>query len=79
MDEAGSLGEVFSALIRHRLPLAWFADGQRVPEDLHPARAWALVERAQQLLNGHRDEVHDEVMAMTFGGLAVNAGVSAHR
>lgn len=79
VDEAGSLGEVFSALMRHRLPLAWFADGQRVPEDLHPARAASLVERAEQLLNGHRELVQDELMAMTFGGLAVHAGVTVNR
>ncbi len=50
LDEAGSLGAALSAVIHARLPLAWVADGQRVPEDLQVARAMPLVERAAELL-----------------------------
>jgi flagellar biosynthesis protein FlhF len=51
LDEAASLGPALSVTVRHALPLAWLADGQRIPEDLSPAlakRVW-LVKRAQQL------------------------------
>ena len=34
-DEATSLGGALSVLIRSSLPLAYVANGQRVPEDLH--------------------------------------------
>jgi flagellar biosynthesis protein FlhG len=37
-DEATSLGGAFSVLIRSGLPLAYVANGQRVPEDLHLMR-----------------------------------------
>lgn len=46
LDEAVSLGGVLSVAIRHDLPLAYMADGQQVPEDLHPARAHRLISRA---------------------------------
>ena len=35
-DEAASLGAVLDTVIRHRLPVHYVANGQRVPEDLHP-------------------------------------------
>ena len=42
IDEAGQLGCVISALIRHDLPLAFVSDGQRVPDDLHSAHSKRL-------------------------------------
>ena len=49
LDEAASLGGVLSAVIRQQLPLMFIANGQRVPEDIHPARAARLVQQAAQL------------------------------
>jgi len=43
VDEAASLGAALSTALRHRLKIAYVCDGQRVPEDLHPAhlrRVW---------------------------------------
>lgn len=51
-DEATSLGPALSTLIRAGLPLAWVANGQRVPEDLHLLRnrqTW-LVKMAVELM-----------------------------
>ncbi len=48
LDECPTLGGALSVVIRHHLPLACVTDGQRVPEDLHPARARDLVNRAAQ-------------------------------
>ncbi len=45
LDEAGCLGPALSALIGCRLPIAFFTDGQQVPEDLHPARSDRLIQR----------------------------------
>jgi flagellar biosynthesis protein FlhF len=46
VDEAAGLGTVLDAVIRHRLPVHYVANGQRVPEDLHPANRHYLVHRA---------------------------------
>ena len=51
MDEAASLGSVISNLVKHQLPLSFIGNGQRVPEDLLPARAEALVAEAVTLAN----------------------------
>lgn len=45
IDEASSLGGVLSVLSSHSLPVAYVSDGQRVPEDLAPARSHSLVSR----------------------------------
>jgi flagellar biosynthesis protein FlhF len=49
IDEAAGLGDALSVAIQHRLPLSYMSDGQRVPEDLHPARAERLIARAVAL------------------------------
>lgn len=49
LDETGRLGASLSIAARHRLPLAYVTDGQRVPEDLHLAEAHRLVLRATEL------------------------------
>ncbi|MDX3904119.1 MAG: flagellar biosynthesis protein FlhF [Pigmentiphaga sp.] len=46
LDEAVRLGGVLDAAIRHRLPLHYMTNGQRVPEDIHAANARLLVHRA---------------------------------
>jgi len=46
VDEAARTGQALDLLIRHRLPLHFVANGQRVPEDLHLANASYLVHSA---------------------------------
>ncbi len=46
LDEANGIGGALDVAIRHKLPLSFVADGQRVPEDLHLADRHQLVERA---------------------------------
>lgn len=50
VDEVGSLGGALTLLIQHRLPAAYVSDGQRVPEDLHAARAHHLVARSVAMM-----------------------------
>ncbi len=45
-DEAPSIGAALDVIIRHKLKLHFVANGQRVPEDLHPAKKEYLVDRA---------------------------------
>jgi flagellar biosynthesis protein FlhF len=73
-DEATSLGGALSALIRARLPLAYVANGQRVPEDLHyakPRKAW-LVKTALELMSRQND-INEDFMAEQFAEVSVNA------
>ena len=46
LDEGGLCGAVLDCLMRYRLELAGLSTGQRVPEDLHPAHASYVVDRA---------------------------------
>ncbi len=46
IDEAVKYGFVLDCIIRHRLELQYVTNGQRVPEDLHPANSQYLVHRA---------------------------------
>jgi flagellar biosynthesis protein FlhF len=68
LDEAPSLGGALSVLIRHKLPLDYTTDGQRVPEDIAAADARVLVCRAVQSL---KNNVADEGLMADRFGLAV--------
>ncbi|WP_087852136.1 flagellar biosynthesis protein FlhF [Photobacterium andalusiense] len=50
LDESLSLGEIICVAIQNALPIAYLADGQRVPEDLKVATGNYLVSRANELL-----------------------------
>lgn len=75
IDEAVELGGVFSGLIEARLPLAYVADGQRVPEDIHVARATSLVSQAVEMCESVRKEPDEDYLAMAFGGTGDHAHV----
>lgn len=49
IDEALSFGPCLDVVIRHQLQVHYVTNGQRVPEDLHPANALYLVDRAFRL------------------------------
>ncbi len=70
VDEAVSLGGVISALVRHKLAAAYVSDGQRVPEDLEPARAHGLVGRAVEIASHNGATADDEVMQRRMSGVA---------
>lgn len=50
LDESLSLGEVMCVTIENALPIAYLADGQRVPEDIKVASGKYLAARANELL-----------------------------
>lgn len=69
IDEAGQLGCVMSALIRHQLPLAWLTDGQNIPDDLHAAdrhKVW-LLQRAVDCINRSEPRIDEHTMAENYG------------
>lgn len=70
LDEAVSIGGTLSLLIRTRLPLGYVCDGQRIPEDLAPARAHQLVVRALSARSRSAAWVDEELLQRRFGGIA---------
>jgi flagellar biosynthesis protein FlhF len=70
LDEASSLGGTLSALVKHQLPVSYVSDGQRIPEDLNPARAHQLVSRAVQLTRIAGATAGEDLLTRRFGGLA---------
>ncbi|WJW74560.1 flagellar biosynthesis protein FlhF [Thiohalobacter sp. IOR34] len=73
LDEAASLGGALAVAAQQQLPLAYVGDGQRVPEDLHPARPHKLVALAASLMQQVEQETDDDTLAERFGGLATHA------
>lgn len=73
LDETTSLGSALSALIAHRLPVAYVSDGQRVPEDLHTARASSLVERAVAIMQQHDGLLEEELFTNVLGRSTADA------
>lgn len=72
-DEAGSLGGAITAVLRSRLPVAYVAHGQRVPEDLRPARSDRLLADAQALVREQASREDDESLAIALGAAGGNA------
>lgn len=60
LDEGGLVGPALDGLIRHRLPVACLASGQRVPEDLHPAQPQLLIDRALRARQPEVFRIHEE-------------------
>jgi flagellar biosynthesis protein FlhF len=74
-DEATSLGGALSVLIRSGLPLAYVANGQRVPEDLHLMRnrqSW-LAKMAVELMRRDSRVVDADTLARNFSEVANHA------
>ena len=67
LDEAASLGGSLSVLIRSQLRLCHVSDGQRVPEDLRPARALDLVSRAVALARDSGASADEDLLRRRFG------------
>jgi flagellar biosynthesis protein FlhF len=70
LDEATSLGGAISTLIRSKLPLAYVSDGQRVPEDLSPARSHQLIARAVELSRKAGAQADEDLLRRRFGNVA---------
>jgi flagellar biosynthesis protein FlhF len=75
LDEATCPGGAVGVAIDHALPLAYYSDGQRVPEDLHAARASGLVEKGVEALKHAESFINDDLIALSFGKEVANAYV----
>jgi flagellar biosynthesis protein FlhF len=70
VDEAASLGGVLSVLARAELPISYVSEGQRVPEDLRPARALELVSSAVQLAKTSGAAADEDLLRRRYGEVA---------
>jgi flagellar biosynthesis protein FlhF len=70
MDEAASLGGVLSVLTRAQLPISYVCEGQRVPEDMRPARALELVSSAVHLAHASGAAADEDLLRRRFGEVA---------
>jgi len=70
LDEATSLGGAISTLIRTRLPVTYVSEGQRVPEDMAPARAHQLIARAVELTRKSGASADEDLLRRRFGSVA---------
>lgn len=68
LDETTRTGGALSVAIRHQLPIAYTADGQRVPEDLHMARGERLVINAMQLIRPGATPAPEPVQSSRYNG-----------
>lgn len=73
VDETTSLGGALSVAVEQQLPIAYFSDGQQVPEDLHPARAHALVSRAVAIMQEVGVGPKDDPVSQLVNGMVVQA------
>ena len=70
LDEATGLGGVLSVVVEQQLRVAYVSDGQRVPEDLRPARAHHLVSKAVGAMQRQGQSYDDESLELTYGALS---------
>jgi flagellar biosynthesis protein FlhF len=70
LDEATGLGALLSVVIAQQLRVAYVSDGQRVPEDLRPARAHHLIGEAVSAMQRQEQTQDDESLELTYGALS---------
>jgi flagellar biosynthesis protein FlhF len=73
LDETTSLGGALSTAVEHKLPVAYVSDGQRVPEDIHIARAPNLIQRAVLVAQQTSQALEQESLNLAFSGMVANA------
>jgi flagellar biosynthesis protein FlhF len=73
LDETTSLGGALSVVCEHRIPVSYISDGQRVPEDLHLARAHTLLNRAVMTARRCRQPLDDDSVELAFSRMASHA------
>jgi len=65
LDECTSLGSMLSVMIEENMPVTFVSDGQRVPEDLHPANTHDLVTKSISLGTKYKEALgsisHDKL------------------
>lgn len=68
VDESTSMGGILSVLIEHGLPLHYITNGQKVPEDIQPARGSQLLKIAMGIVRERKNNYDYNDIAMSFVG-----------
>ncbi|WP_163833154.1 flagellar biosynthesis protein FlhF [Spartinivicinus ruber] len=79
LDEASSLGETVELLMDKHLAVSYITDGQRIPDDIHQARAHQVISRAVAL-SQHAELADSELMSayMQANPMAATSPVQAN-
>lgn len=82
LDEAGSLGEALALSIDRRLPIAYEAFGQAIPDDLQAADRSSLLRRALEMAGEHHESDSSGEdrgrLVREFGNTRVANDISKH-
>ena len=77
VDETAALAPALDAVVRHGLLLAYVANGQRVPEDLHlPNRSYLLHRAFKQPAAGSVHRLRDEEVGLMMPAQAAERGAA---
>lgn len=73
VDETTSLGGAITVAVENNLPISYFCDGQKVPEDIHLARPHTIVSRSVSVMQhmSSTNTQHEE-SASIVGGMVAN-------
>lgn len=75
VDEAIALGDAFTSLLRYKMPLAYWTDGQRIQDDLHQARAADLVSKSVKLAKIRQENKDDRLMLAMLNTASQSTGL----
>jgi flagellar biosynthesis protein FlhF len=66
LDETTNLGAALSVVTEHQLKIAYISDGQRVPEDLHLARAHTLINRCVAIARRSNQPLDNDSLELAY-------------
>ncbi|WP_455212795.1 flagellar biosynthesis protein FlhF [Kaarinaea lacus] len=66
LDETTNLGGALSVVTEHQMPVAYISDGQRVPEDLHLARAHTLINRCVTIARRANQPLDNDSLELAY-------------
>jgi flagellar biosynthesis protein FlhF len=75
LDETTNLGGALSVLVQSRLPVAYICDGQKVPEDIHVARAHTIVNRSVLIARQTNHTIADEALELAYSRMQAHAPI----
>lgn len=75
LDEATGLGAILSVLVEYQLAVAYIGNGQRVPEDIQPARAYNLVSKAITMAGQSSQVAEDTELELAYGGMVADGTI----
>ncbi|WP_455202135.1 flagellar biosynthesis protein FlhF [Kaarinaea lacus] len=75
LDETASLGGPLSVSILNNLPLAYYSNGQKIPDDFHLARAHNLVSHAVSVAGQHLDSQAVDVDFQDKSGIEAHVSI----